>query len=147
MKKIFLVFTAFVLALTAQAKSDELSIAYNQIPEKAQMFVTEFFTDAQVKKTTQKFDDGVAEYKVYFKNKTIIEFDMVGSWNEIEVVKGNTIPTKFLPVKVSDTLNSRFPDKKIYKLENDGYLYEAKFTDGSDVKINANGDIYEYDAD
>lgn len=147
MKKLIFVFTALALALTAQAKKDELGIAYEQIPEKAQMFVTEFYKDVPVKRAAQKFDDGIAEYIVYLKNKTVLEFDMVGAWSEIEVPKGMSISTQFLPVKVNETLIARFIDKKIYKIENDGYWYEAKFTDGSEVKINANGEIVDYDAD
>ncbi len=144
MKKILFVICATMLAFAAEAKNSELKIAYDQIPEKAQQFVSEFYQNVPVKKTTQKFDDGIAQYVVYLKDKTVIEFDMVGAWNYVQSPKKNVaIITTFLPTKVNDALLARFADKKVNKIATDGYWYEVSFSNGSNAKINANGDVTE----
>ncbi len=142
MKKILFVICATMLAFAAEAKNDEMAIEYDQIPAKAQSFVSEYFPNIAVKKSTQKFDDGIAEYTVYLKNKAVVKFDMVGAWDEVTVSKKTVIPTGFLPKKVSEALNANFADKSICKMSNDGYTYEIKFSDGSETKINANGVIF-----
>ncbi|MCQ2351483.1 MAG: PepSY-like domain-containing protein [Paludibacteraceae bacterium] len=142
MKKVLFIICATMLAFAAEAKNDEMSIEYDQIPAKAQSFVSEYFPNVAVKKATQKFDDGIAEYTVYLKNKAVVKFDMVGGWNEVEVSKKSVIPTGFLPKKVSETLNANFDNKSICKMSNDGYVYVIKYSDGFEAKINANGVIF-----
>ncbi|MCQ2360928.1 MAG: PepSY-like domain-containing protein [Paludibacteraceae bacterium] len=144
MKKILFVICATMLTFAAEAKNSELKIEYDQIPEKAQQFVSEFYKDVPVKKVSQKFDDGIAQYVVYLKDKTVIEFDMVGAWNYVQSPKKKVaVITTFIPAKVKDTLLKRFADKIVYKIATDGFWYEASFSDGSNVKINANGDAAE----
>ena len=139
MKKILFVICATMLAFAAEAKDSELKIAYDQIPTKAQSFVSEYYPSAVVKKSTQRFDDGIAVYKVYLKDKTAIEFDMVGAWNIVEAPKKMSVSVEILPAKIKNALASNFADKKIKKVGNDGYVYDITFTDGTKVKINANG--------
>ena len=131
------------MSASVWAKNDELKIAYDSIPAAAQNFIKTNFEGVAVKKAYQMFDDGIAEYKVYLKNKIVINFDMVGAWNYIETSKGVLPDAGFLPERVLDTVLARFADKKIKRLENDGYLYKVMFSDGSEVKINVNGTIVE----
>lgn len=147
MKKIiFISLLAALMAVAACAKDPELKIEYSQLPEQAQQFLEKNFPGVQTKKTTQKYDDGIAEYKVYLKNGAVVEFDMIGGWNEIMLKKGD-MPRSVLPAVILETLDSRFGDKRIVKLDNDGYKYEIKFSDKSEVEITANGVITDYDHD
>lgn len=141
MKRLTFVICLVVLALAAQAKDKEFKITIDQMPEKAQTFVSDNFQGLAIKKITQKFDDGIAEYNVYFKDKTVVEFDMTGAWNEIQVSKKGSISRNILPPAVRGALDARFPDLVIKKVENDGYKYDIDLSDGTDIDIYANGVI------
>ena len=147
MKKFIISLVASLMAVVALARDPELKIPYSQIPEAAQQFLTQHFPANPVKNTTQKFDDGVSEYKAYLKGGVIVEFDMLGGWNEIWLTRGGNMPRMILPDVVQETLDSRFGDKRIFKMENDGYEYKIKFTDRTEVEINMNGQITEFDYD
>lgn len=147
MKKIVISLVASLMAVVALARDPELKIPYNQIPEAAQQFLTQYFPANPVRNTTQKFDDGVSEYKAYLKGGVIVEFDMLGGWNEIGLTRGGNMPRMILPDVVQETLDSRFGDKRIIKMENNGYEYKIKFTDRTEVEINMNGQITEFDND
>lgn len=147
MKKIVISLVASLMAVVALARDPELKIPYNQIPEAAQQFLTQYFPANPVRNTTQKFDDGVSEYKAYLKGGVIVEFDMLGGWNEIGLTRGGNMPRMILPDVVQETLDSRFGDKRIIKMENNGYEYKIKFTDRTEVEINMNGQITEFDYD
>lgn len=147
MKKIAILVAAALMSVVALAKDPELKIPYNQLPEQAQQFLTQYFAANPVKNTTQKFDDGVAEYKAYLKGGIIVEFDMLGGWDEVWLTRGGNMPRMILPDVVQETLDSRFGDKRIYKMENNGYEYKVKFTDRTEVEINVNGQITEFEYD
>ena len=85
MKKIILLAIASVFATLCFAKEDGVKITVDQLPEKAGLFIKDYFPESKIKAVYKKWDDGVVEYKVIFKTKTTIEFDMVGAWSEIDV--------------------------------------------------------------
>ena len=89
----------------------------------------------------------MSEYRAYLKGGIIVEFDMLGCWDEIWLTRGGNMPRMILPDIVQETLDSRFGDKRIYKMENNGYQYKIKFTDRTEVEINANGQITEFEYD
>ena len=46
---------------------------------------------------------------------------------------------------LNETLDAKFYDKEIDKVENDGVYYEFEFTDDSEAKIKTNGQVLEFD--
>ena len=148
MKKIIALFVMALLASAAMANSIEKKIAANELPEKAQNFLATYFEGVKVKKVIKSTDayNFVEEYDVYLADKTIIEFDMVGAWNEITIKnKKVTMPEFIYPNRVTQTLDQQFAGKRIVKVSNDGMEYEFDFKDGSEVTINALGKVIEFD--
>ena len=110
--------------------------------------VTSDFEGVKVKKIIKTTDayTFVEEFDVYLSNKTQIEFDMVGAWNEITLKNKKVEMPRFIyPNRVVDTIDNQYADKKIVKVSNDGMEYEIKFKDGSEVTINALGKILEFE--
>ena len=146
MKKLFLLALASVFATLCFAKEDGVKIAAEQLPEKANLFIKDYFPAAKIKAVYKKWDDGVVEYKVIFKSKTTIDFDMVGAWSEIDVnSKKDKMPRFIYSQAVNETIDREFYDKVIDKVENDGVYYEFEFTDDSEAKIKTNGQVLEFD--
>ena len=146
MKKVFLLAVACLFSVICFAKEDGVKISIEQLPEKAALFIKDYFPEAKIKAVYKDWDEGVVEYKVIFKTKTTIEFDMVGTWSEIDVNhKKDKMPRFICPTPVNETLDREFYDKVIDKIENDGVYYEIEFTDDSEVKIKSTGEVLNFE--
>lgn len=146
MKKVFLLAVACLFSVICFAKEDGVKISVDELPEKASLFIKDYFPTAKVKAVYKSWDEGVEEYKVIFKTKTTIEFDMVGSWSEINVnPKKDTMPRFIYSTSVNETLDAKFYDKVIDKVENDGVYYDFEFTDHSEAKIKTTGQVLEFE--
>lgn len=144
MKKVFLLAVACLFSVMCFAKEDGVKISIEELPEKAALFIKDYFPTTKVKAVYKNWDEGVVEYKVIFKTKTTIEFDMVGSWSEIDVnVKKEKMPRFIYTNAVNETLDREFYDQVIDKVENDGVYYEFDFTDKSEAKIKSTGEVLE----
>lgn len=146
MKKVFLMALACVVSTLCFAKEDGVKITLDELPEKATLFIKDYFPTNKVKAVYKKWDEGVVEYKVIFKTKTTIEFDMVGSWSEIDInTKKEKMPRFIYTNQVNDTLDRDFYDQEIDKVENDGVYYEFEFTDKSEAKIKSTGEVKSFE--
>lgn len=144
MKKVFLLAIACLFSVICFAKEDGVKISVDQLPQKATLFIKDYFPETKIKAVYKNWDEGVVEYKVIFKTKTTIEFDMVGSWSEIDVnVKKEKMPRFIYTNAVNETLDREFYDQVIDKVENDGVYYEFDFTDKSEAKIKSTGEVLE----
>ena len=147
MKKIIALLAVALVASMAWAEDLEKKVSLQELPEKAQEFLNTYFEGVKVKKVIKTTDayTFVEEFDVYLSNKTQIEFDMVGAWNEITLKNKKVEMPRFIyPNRVVDTIDNQYADKKIVKVSNDGMEYEIKFKDGSEVTINALGKILEF---
>lgn len=148
MKKIIALLTVALVASMAWAEDLEKKVSLQELPEKAQEFLNTYFEGVKVKKVIKTTDayTFVEEFDVYLSNKTQIEFDMVGAWNEITLKNKKVEMPRFIyPNRVVDTIDNQYADKKIVKVSNDGMEYDIKFKDGSEVTINALGKILEFE--
>ena len=146
MRKLLLIALASVFATLCFAKEDGVKISENELPEKATLFIKDYFPAAKIKAVYKSWDDGVVEYKVIFKTKTTIEFDMVGAWTEIDInAKKDSMPRFIYTKDVNETIDNKFYNKVIDKVENDGVYYEFEFTDDSEAKIKSTGEVLEFE--
>lgn len=148
MKKIIALLAVALVASMAWAEDLEKKVSLQELPEKAQEFLNTYFEGVKVKKVIKTIDayTFVEEFDVYLSNKTQIEFDMVGAWNEITLKNKKVEMPRFIyPNRVVDTIDNQYADKKIVKVSNDGMEYDIKFKDGSEVTINALGKILEFE--
>ena len=148
MKKIIALLAVALVASMAWAEDLEKKVSLQELPEKAQEFLNTYFEGVKVKKVIKTTDayTFVEEFDVYLSNKTQIEFDMVGAWNEITLKNKKVEMPRFIySNRVVDTIDNQYADKKIVKVSNDGMEYDIKFKDGSEVTINALGKILEFE--
>jgi hypothetical protein len=118
----------------------------DQLLEKAGLFIKDYFPESKIKAVYKKWDDGVVEYKVIFKTKTTIEFDMVGAWSEIDVtIKKDKMPRFIYSNEVNEAIDREFYNKEIDNVANDRVYYEFDFADDSEAKIKTNGEVLEFE--
>lgn len=145
MKKVFLLAFACLFSLMCFAKEDGVKISLEQLPEKATLFIKDFFPESKIKAVYKDWDEGVVEYKVIFKTKSTIEFDMIGSWSEIKInTKKDKMPRFIYSKEVNETLDREFYDQIIEKVENDGVYYEFDFKDDLEAKIKTTGEVLSF---
>jgi hypothetical protein len=148
MKKIWLVCASVMVATMAFAADIEKKVSADELPEKARSFISTYFEGVKIKKVIKTIDEFnfVEEFDVVLADKTTLEFDMVGAWNEITLKNKKALMPRFIyPDRVVETIDKQFYDKKIVKASNDGMEYELTFKDGSEVTINALGKIVEFE--
>ncbi len=148
MKKVFLLAIACLFSVICFAKNEDgVKISAEELPAKASLFIKDYFPEAKIKTVYKKWDDdAVIEYKVILKTKTTIEFDMVGTWSEIEInTKKDKMPRFIYSNPVNETIDAKFYEKVIDKVETDGVYYDFDFTDKSEAKIKTTGQVLEFE--
>ena len=132
MKKIL---SVIMLGVAMFTFAQDKVINYNQLPQNSQQFVNKYFGAKQVGSVLLDDDFFSKEYKVYLANGTKVEFDG----------NRNTIPTGFVPAKITNYVKRSFPNTKIIKIEKDNNSIEAKLNNGLEVKFDRNGNFVKID--
>ena len=146
MKKVFSLALACLFTVMCFAKEDGVKISVEELPEKATLFMKDYFPESKLKAVYKSWDDGVVEYKVIFKSKSTIKFDMVGAWSEIDInTKKDNMPRFIYANNVNETLDREFYDQIIDKVEYDGVYYEFDFKDKAEAKIKSTGEVLEFE--
>ena len=141
--KHLLVLALSMVALCSIAMADRgTSIKFEQLPLKAQTFITDNFSKADVATVTQELDD--SDYNVFFTNGVKVEFDRNGDWDS---VKGNGISVAFAPQAIQNFLNEKHADVKVIEIDRD-FRYkeiEVNLANGLEIKFDFNGAFKRYD--
>ena len=132
-----------MVALCSIAMADRgTSIKFEQLPLKAQTFITDNFSKADVATVTQELDD--SDYNVFFTNGVKVEFDRNGDWDS---VKGNGISVAFAPQAIQNFLNEKHAGVKVIEIDRD-FRYkeiEVNLANGLEIKFDFNGAFKRYD--
>ena len=132
-----------MVALCSIAMADRgTSIKFEQLPLKAQTFITDNFSKADVATVTQELDD--SDYNVFFTNGVKVEFDRNGDWDS---VKGNGISVAFAPQAIQNFLNEKHAGVKVIEIDRD-FRYkeiEVNLANGLEIKFDFNGSFKRYE--
>lgn len=141
--KHLLVLALSMVAMCGIAMADRgTSIKFEQLPQKAQTFITDNFSKADVATVTQELDD--SDYNVFFTNGVKVEFDRNGDWDS---VKGNGISVAFAPQAIQNFLNEKHAGVKVLEIDRDFRYKEIEVTlaNGLEIKFDFNGAFKRYD--
>ena len=141
MKRIAIVLCSFLmLCAAASAKDKKEKIQQTDLPVKSQEFIANSFAQSLVKSVVKLTSEQQVEtFLVTFKDKSKIEFDMVGAWSSVWTKKGE-VSDMIAPVRVRSVLRTQYAGKKIVAADNDGLHYHFVLDDNTEVRINALGD-------
>ena len=82
-KLVFLLVCLFTLQTVARADDDK-PIQVTQMPQLAQQFIKQHFSDSKVALAKMESDFLYKSYEVIFTNGNKVEFDKKGNWEEVD---------------------------------------------------------------
>ena len=134
---------ASTLLLPVHADDDK-PIQFSGLPRTAQQFVMQNFADKKVALAKMESDFFGKNYDVIFVNGDKVEFDRSGNWKKIKC-KYSQVPASLVPNPIMVYVRDNYPECKIIELEKEGNTYEAKLSNGGELKFNKNFELIDLD--
>ncbi len=135
MKKMILTI-ACVFSFVAIIKADNYQpITRNQLPQKAQTFLSTHFADAKTSLLRRELDVTELNYDVIFTDGSKVEFDRRGSWTEVDCIN-QPLPDGIVPAEIANYINAHYPGAKVIKIERDYREYEVKLNNRVELTFN-----------
>ncbi len=145
MKKTFiLLFTLLISGLSLRAEDIHRIIAFEELPAKAQEFITAYFSAQTIRFVRMEIDVTKTEYTVRFENGMEIEFNGNGDWEEVES-HAECLPFGFLPESILNYLSQRHPNACLHEIARGRHKFEVELADGLEIIFNKNGEFLRYD--
>ena len=108
-----------VILTVVSCDKDEKEIGYDALPQKAQLFIAQYFPMAECSRIVRDKDDGTTEYEAWLSDGTELDFDKQGDWTSVDC-KFSALPEGILPEAIATDIATRYPDAVPYKVEKQG---------------------------
>lgn len=145
MKKNTLLLSALMLLCTLTASADKYKpVTIDQLPAKAQHFITTYFNGIQVSLSRLELDVMERSYDVIFTDGSKLEFDHKGNWAEVDCVN-KAIPEGIVPDAIAKQLRKNYPDASVTKIERDRDETEVRLTNRIELTYNKKGQLIDID--
>lgn len=112
-----------VILTVVSCDKDEKEIGYDALPQKAQLFIAQYFPMAECSRIVRDKDDGTTEYEAWLSDGTELDFDKQGDWTSVDC-KFSALPEGILPEAIATDIATRYPDAVPYKVEKQPVGYE-----------------------
>lgn len=142
--KTILIFSLLISGFHSNAQ--EMTIIEWELPRTARDFITVNFPEQKIKSAVKEDKQKIREYEVMLDNNVKIEFDDLGYWKEVDG-KNSSIPTKFIPIKIMEYINDKYPSEKVNKIEKNSTQYEIELMNGTELEFNLKGKFLRIDND
>ena len=130
-----------MMTMGFQAKADhDQVIPFNQMPEAAQAFLKQHFTNKVPLVVTVDWDD----YTIRYESGEKVEFDKNGNWKEIDC-RSSIVPTELIPEEIKTNIASTFPGAMILKIDRNRRGYEVKLNNGLEVEYSPTFQVIDID--
>lgn len=144
MKKFLaLLFMAF-LTIQATFAGDVITQDAKQLPLVARNFINRHFTRPQISNIKIDSEFLSKKYEVVLSDRTKIEFDGDGEWEEVDG-KRNNIPTTIIPAHIKQYVEANYPGVSFTKIERDRGEVEVELTNRLSLTFNKKGQLIDID--
>lgn len=144
MKKMMFIL-ACVFALVTNANADNYRpINVNQLPKKAQTFLTTYFPEAKISLARKEFDMTELSYDVIFTNGSKVEFDRKGEWTEVDCLT-HPLPAGIVPKNIEKIIKEQYPDAQAIKIERDRREIDVKLSNRVELTFNKKMQLIDID--
>lgn len=143
-KTLFILATLLINAFALHAKDAHRIITFEDLPIKAQEFVTTYFSVQTIRFVRMEIDVTKTEYTVRFENGMEIEFNSNGDWEEVES-HSECLPTGYLKKEILDFLNQNHPNTCLHEVARGKHKIEVELANGIELIFNKNGEFLRYD--
>lgn len=144
MKKFLaLLFMAF-LTIQATFAGDVITQDAKQLPLVARNFINRHFTRPQFSYIKIDSEFLSKKYEVVLSDRTKIEFNGDGEWEEVDG-KRNNIPTTIIPAHIKQYVEANYPGVSFTKIERDRGEVEVELTNRLSLTFNKKGQLIDID--
>lgn len=144
MKKFLaLLFMAF-LTIQATFAGDVITQDAKQLPLVARNFINRHFTRPQISYIKIDSEFLSKKYEVVLSDRTKIEFNGDGEWEEVDD-KRNNIPTTIIPAHIKQYVEANYPGVSFTKIERDRGEVEVELTNRLSLTFNKKGQLIDID--
>ena len=132
-RMMFIVACVFSLVV---AKADNYQpITREQLPQKAQTFLSTNFPNAKISLSRKEIDITELSYDVIFADGSKVEFDRKGNWTEVDCLS-HPLPAGILPEAIEQVIKTQYPAAKATKIERDYREYNVKLSNRVELTFN-----------
>ena len=144
MKKALLILITLFNAFALHAEDAHRIITFEELPIKAQKFVTTYFSSQTIRFVRMEIEVTKTEYTVRFENGMEIEFNSNGDWEEVES-HSECLPSGFLSEMILNFLNKNHPNYCLNEIARDRHKIEVELANGLEIVFNKSGEFLRYD--
>ena len=132
------------LPVNAKGEKDDVIISFNQLPQKAQIFINTHFADYKL--VSAKYDRDIMDktYEVYLSDGVNIEFDNKGDLLEIECKNGK-VPDVVVGVALLGKIQELYSGQTIVELKIEKRWTAVKLSNGVEVTLDKKMHVIEID--
>ena len=142
-KMMFILACVFTLVTSANADNYQ-PINRNQLPEKAQTFLSTYFPESKIALSRREIDVMELGYDVIFTNGSKVEFDRKGNWTEVDCLT-QPLPTGIVPEAINKIIKAQYPEAKATKIERDHGEIEVKLNNRVELTFNKKMQLIDID--
>lgn len=136
MKKLLLLFVCLFSFSVASFADDDQPISFNQLPDKAQVFIKKYYHVSDVQKVLM--DEDGDEYEVRLKGGVKVEFGKAGRWKDVEV-RRKAVPNAIVPERVLNYVRNEYGAQvRIVEISRDHDEIEVKLSNGKELEFDRN---------
>ena len=135
MKKIFIAVACVVALVTTACADNYKPISRDQLPEKAQTFLSTYFPESKVSLVSKETDILELSYDVIFTDGSKVEFDSKGDWTEVDCLT-RPVPAGIVPEAINKVINDHYPSTQVTKIERDHREVEVKLSNRVELTFN-----------
>lgn len=145
MRKLFLFLIVTILAIMPIMADNDKMITREELPEKAQMFLTKHFDGVEVLYAKAERDVGiVTSYDVMLEGNVKVEFNRSGEWTNVDC-EHSQVPNSVLPQGVLDYVSTKFAKAYVVEIERGLMGYDVKLSNDLDLDFDKNGKFLRVD--
>lgn len=144
MKKLILLLVCMFTMYTMAMADNDKPISINQLPTKAQTFISTYFKSHKVALVKQETELFYKSFDVVFTNGDKLEFDKTGEWTEVQC-RQNEVPTQIIPETIRNYVKTNYPDIQILQIERDKKEYEIKLSNHWEIKFDSQMRVIDID--
>lgn len=138
MQKFFLLLVISILAITPIMADNDKIITREELPEKAQLFLTKHFAGVELIYAKAERDMGIiTSYDILLEGNVKVEFNRSGEWTNVDCERGQ-VPDSVLPQGVLDYVSNKFAKAYVVEIERGRMGYEVKLSNDLDLDFDKN---------
>ncbi len=133
----------FMASVSVKADNDK-PITVDQLPAKAQTFITTYFKDLKVAFAKQESELFFKSYEVMFSTGEQVEFDSSGDWSDVQC-RHTEVPADIVPEAIRSYVKSNYPEAKIIGIERDRKEYDVKLSNRWEITFDSQMRVIDID--